>query len=102
MQDIVQNGYSSPNYNGPPGDNDCTRWGQWWISCIGDIDGPCACAMANPGMGSCEPFANQINFNCVSACGGSVLAANMLDGGNPSIRVWGGAMANQNAGMGVL
>ncbi len=101
IEDMVTNGYTSPGFNGPAGNNDCTRWGRYWITCIGPPGGPCACALTNPGMGSCALFADPIVNNCLSACGGGVLAANMGTGGNPKIRVW-GSQLSEAAGMGLL
>lgn len=97
-----KNGYTSPTYNGPAGNNDCTRWGRYWISCVGGIQGPCLCAMmGNPGVGTCSAFTDPIVANCLSACGGSVLLANMGTGGNPGIVEWGGKLS-ETAGMGLL
>ena len=104
MEDIVTNGYTSPNYNGPPGNNDCTRWGRYWITCIGSLTGPCACAMAIPpgGMGTCALYADIVLSMCTSACGGSVLAANMGPNGNPDIRLWGSLMRESITGVGII
>lgn len=103
MQDIVENGYTSPGFNGPPGDNDCTRWGRYWITCGGPLQGPCVCTQTNnPGVGTCGAFANIIISTCGSDCGATVRAGNIGPGGNPGIQDWGGIMADPGTGVGIF
>lgn len=101
MQEIVTLGYPSSGYNGPPGNNDCTRWGRYWINCNGLPTGPCLCPAVVVPVGSCGPFADTIIANCGS-CGGGVYAANQGSGGNPAIRHWGALMSASISGVCII
>jgi hypothetical protein len=101
MQEIVTNGYTSPNYGGPPGNNDCTHWGRYWISCTGALN-LCICPAVAVPVGTCGPFADIIISSCGSECGGAVFAANKKSGGNLAIVAWGSVMSDSSTGVGII